>query len=172
MVTVNRWFGSYPSREEPGTSFCCRSDPDSQVERLRFDDVMAGSNRAEVYIETWSGLVGNFLKSDYDKRWTPENPYSEGPRTWDRENQYWINNDNTYFMRNANYLRLKNIELGYTFNFEGLKKAGISNLRLYTNGTNLITIDGVKDADPEQRDASLGGYPLRKIINFGVQATF
>ena len=51
-------------------------------------------------------------------------------------------------MRNANYLRLKNIELGYTFNFEGLKKAGISNLRLYTNGTNLITIDGVKDAEP------------------------
>ena len=131
-----------------------------------------GATGAEVYIETWSGLVGNFLKSDYDKRWTPENPYSEGPRTWDRENQYWINNDNTYFMRNANYLRLKNIELGYTFNFEGLKKAGISNLRLYTNGTNLITIDGVKDADPEQRDASLGGYPLRKIINFGVQATF
>ena len=131
-----------------------------------------GATGAEVYIETWSGLVGNFLKSDYDKRWTPENPYSEGPRTWDRENQYWINNDNTYFMRNANYLRLKNIELGYTFNFEGLKKAGISNLRLYTNGTNLITIDGVKDADPEQRDASLGGSPLRKIINFGVQATF
>lgn len=75
-------------------------------------------------------------------------------------------------MRNANYLRLKNIELGYTFNFEGLKKAGISNLRLYTNGTNLITIDGVKDADPEQRDASLGGYPLRKIINFGVKQHF
>ncbi|MFQ9022551.1 MAG: hypothetical protein ACLR6J_17685 [Parabacteroides merdae] len=70
-------------------------------------------------------------------------------------------------MRNANYLRLKNIELGYTFNFEGLKKAGISNLRLYTNGTNLITIDGVKDADPEQRDASLGRLSfLRKIINF------
>ena len=35
-----------------------------------------GATGAEVYIsETWSGLVGN-LKSDYDKRWTPENPYS------------------------------------------------------------------------------------------------
>ena len=54
--------------EKNGTSFCCRSDPDSQVERLRFDDVMAGSSTgAEVYIETWSGLVGNFLKSDYDR---------------------------------------------------------------------------------------------------------
>lgn len=131
-----------------------------------------GATGAQVYIETWSGLVGNYLKSDYEKRWTPENPNSEGPRAWDRENQYWINNDNTYFLRNADYLRLKNAELGYTFRFEGLKKVGFSNLRLYANGSNLFTIDGVKDADPEQRDGSIGGYPLRKIINFGVQATF
>ena len=131
-----------------------------------------GATGAQVYIETWSGLVGNYLKSDYEKRWTPDNPYSEGPRAWDRENQYWINNDNTYFLRNADYLRLKNMEIGYTFNFEGLKKVGISSLRLYANGSNLLTIDGVKDADPEQRNASLDAYPLRKIVNFGVQATF
>ena len=66
----------------------------------------------------------------------------------------------------------RNMPLEGDTHFEGLKKAGISILRLYTNGTNLIKIEGVKDADPEQRDASLGGYPLRKIINFGVQATF
>lgn len=64
------------------------------------------------------------------------------------------------------------MEIGYTFNFEGLKKVGISSLRLYANGSNLLTIDGVKDADPEQRNASLDAYPLRKIVNFGVQATF
>lgn len=134
--------------------------------------LLQGATGAQVYIETWSGLVGNYLKSDYDKRWTPENPNSKGPRAWDRENQYWINNNNTYFLRNADYLRLKNIELGYTFRFEGLKRVGFSNLRLYMNGSNLLTIDGVKDADPEQRDASIGSYPLRKIVNFGVQATF
>ena len=131
-----------------------------------------GATGGQMYIRTWSGLQGNYLKSYYDKRWTPENPNANGPRSYDRENQYWYNNENTYFIRNANYLRLKNAELGYTFSFEGLKKAGISNLRLYANGSNLLTIDGVKDADPEQRNSDIQGYPLRKIINFGVQATF
>ena len=103
--------------------------------------------------------------------WSPDNPNSDIPaisnNTANQEQRF-----SSWFIEDGSYIKLRNIELGYTFNFEGLKKAGISNLRLYTNGTNLITIDGVKDADPEQRDASLGGYPLRKIINFGVQATF
>ncbi len=131
-----------------------------------------GATGGQMYIRTWSGLQGNYLKSYYDERWTPENPNANGPRSYDRENQYWYSNENTYFIRNANYLRLKNAELGYTFSFEELKKAGISNLRLYANGSNLLTFDGVKDADPEQRSSDIQGYPLRKIINFGVQATF
>lgn len=134
--------------------------------------LLQGATGGQMYIETWSGLQGNYLKSFYDKRWTSENPNANGPRTYDRENQYWIDHDNTYFVKNANYLRLKNIELGYNFTFEGLKKAGISKLRLYSNATNVFTIDGVKDADPEQRSSSLEDYPLRRVINFGIQATF
>ncbi|MCD7977554.1 MAG: hypothetical protein LUG51_10475 [Tannerellaceae bacterium] len=125
-----------------------------------------------MYIRTWSGLQGNYLKSYYDKRWTPENPNANGPRTYDRENQYWYENENTYFIRNANYMRLKNVELGYTFSSKHLQNAGISRLRVYTNGSNLFTIDGVKDADPEQRSKDIQDFPLRRIFNFGVQATF
>lgn len=131
-----------------------------------------GATGGQMYIRTWSGLQGNYLKSYYDERWTPENPDANGPRSYDRENQYWYSNENTYFVRNANYLRLKNVELGYTFSFEGLKKAGINKLRLYSNATNLFTVDGVKDADPEQRSYDLQDYPLRRIVNFGVQVTF
>lgn len=131
-----------------------------------------GATGGQMYIRTWSGLQGNYLKSYYDKRWTPENPNANGPRSYDRENQYWYSNENTYFLRNANYMRLKNLELGYTFSLEGLKKAGISRLRLYTNGSNLFTLDGVKDADPEQRHKDIQDYPLRRVFNFGVQATF
>jgi len=131
-----------------------------------------GATGGEMYIRTWSGLQGNYLKSYYDKRWTPENPNANGPRSYDRENQYWYNNENTYFLRNANYMRLKNLELGYTFSLPAFQKAGISKLRLYTNGSNLFTIDGVKDADPEQRNKDIQDYPLRRVFNFGVQATF
>ena len=45
---------------------------------------------AETYVQTWSGTVGNFLKEYYKERWTPENWKSEHPRTYERENQYWI----------------------------------------------------------------------------------
>lgn len=138
-------------------------------------DIMAlfqGATGGQMFIRTWSGLQGNYLKSFYEERWTPENPDASGPRSYDRENQYWYNNENTYFVRNANYLRLKNVELGYSFSLPGLKKAGISKLRLYSNATNLFTIDGVKDADPEQRSKDIQDFPLRRIVNFGVQATF
>ena len=65
-------------------------------------DLMAlfqGATGGQVYIQTWSGTIGNFLKSFYDERWTPENPDATGPRTYERENQYWITNRNTYFLR-------------------------------------------------------------------------
>ncbi|MDR2969221.1 MAG: TonB-dependent receptor [Tannerellaceae bacterium] len=140
-------------------------------------DLMAlfqGATGAEVYIKTWSGTIGNFLKDYYDKRWTPENPNANGPRTFERENQYWANpgNRNTYFVYDTDYVRLKNLELGYKFTSSALQKAGISNLRLYTNGTNLFMLDKLKIADPESRSRDVEAYPQRRIINFGIQATF
>ena len=138
-------------------------------------DLMAlfqGATGGQVYIQTWSGTIGNFLKEYYDQRWTPDNPTANGPRTYEREDQYWISNKNTYFLRKGDYLRLKNVELGYTFSVDALKKAGISKLRIYGDATNLFTLDHVKVADPEARDVNLEAYPQRRIINFGVQATF
>jgi TonB-linked SusC/RagA family outer membrane protein len=76
-----------------------------------------GATGAQMYLQTWSGTIGNFLKSYYDERWTPENPTANGPRTYERENQYWVSGEDTYstyFLKNANYLRLKNVELGYS----------------------------------------------------------
>lgn len=45
----------------------------------------------------------------------------------------------TYWLENANYLRLKNMEIGYTFRNKGLQRIGISSVRLYLNGNNLLT---------------------------------
>ncbi|MDR2118332.1 MAG: TonB-dependent receptor [Tannerellaceae bacterium] len=138
-------------------------------------DLMAlflGAAGSEIYIQTWSGTVGNFLKDYYDKRWTPDNPYAGGPRTYERENQYWINNRNTYFLRSGDYLRLKNMEIGYTLPDNYLLRAGISRLRIFANATNLFTIDKLKVADPEQIEKDITSYPQRRIVNFGISATF
>lgn len=118
-----------------------------------------------------AGEAGNFYKMTYDNRWTPENPSSVHPRIYNRDTEYWVSNDNTYYLYNTDYLRLKNIELGYTFNFPGVKKSGITDLRVYVNATNLFTIDGVKVQDPEATDTGKE-YPQRRVMNFGVSVTF
>ncbi len=142
-------------------------------------DLMAlfqGATGAQLYVFTYSGTIGNFLESYYENRWTEENPWADGPRTYERENEYWANPDNqsTMFLRNANYLRLKNLEIGYSFSGDWMKKIGFTKFRIYANGSNLFTIDGVNDVDPESRtdDGHLDTYPLRKVYNFGVQVTF
>ncbi len=118
-----------------------------------------------------AGEAGNFYRDTYVKRWTEENPMIEHPRTYNRDTEYWVSNQNTYYLHNTDYVRLKNIELGYTFDFPSVKRAGISNLRLFVNATNLFTIDGVKVQDPEASNTGKE-YPQRRVMNFGATITF
>jgi TonB-linked SusC/RagA family outer membrane protein len=135
--------------------------------------MLQGATGGERYIRTWSGTVGNFTKDYYDNRWTPETPDRNGSRTYERENQYWCEFGSTFFLYKTDYLRLKNLELGYTFTPSLLKQAGISNLRLYANAQNIFTFDHLKNlGDPEGNDGSLVNYPQRRYVNFGITATF
>lgn len=127
---------------------------------------------AETYIWTnRAGLAGNYYRDAYLHRWTEENPMVEHPRTYNRTDEYWMSNSNTYFLHKTDYLRLKNLELGYTFNMESIRNSGISNLRLFVNATNLFTIDNVKVQDPESNDSG-SNYPQRRVMNFGASITF
>ena len=85
----------------------------------------------------------------------------------------WNNNTKTsdLWIRNASYLRLKNLELGYRLSPAVLKRLGISSLRLSMSGYDLLTFDKMKFVDPEARTSS-PDYPLVKIYNFGVQVNF
>lgn len=122
-----------------------------------------------------AGEAGNYYKFMYDKRWTEENPMVEHPRAYNRENEYWAkegtDQKNTYYQFKTDYLRLKNLELGYTFNYPGIHNIGIQELRLYVNGSNIITFDNVKVQDPEANSTGRE-YPQRRIWNFGVSVTF
>lgn len=131
-----------------------------------------GAFGGETYI--WrerAGEAGNFYRTTFLNRWTPENPSHDHPRIYNRDNEYWVSNQNTYYLYNTDYVRLKNVELGYTFNFPAIQKAGISNLRVYVNATNLFTFDGVKVQDPEATDTGKQ-YPQRRVMNFGASITF
>jgi TonB-linked SusC/RagA family outer membrane protein len=127
---------------------------------------------AQVYVSPGEmGSIGNYLKDMYDHRWTVENPSSEHPRIADRGNQYF-SGGNTYWLRSTDYIRLKNIEIGYTIPSLIGKKVGVNHLRVYVNSLNLLTIHKLKVYDPENASPTGQYYPQARIINTGVTVTF
>jgi len=107
-----------------------------------------------------------------------ENYWSEEHRNvfalWPRLSDHPINNNNqtsTHFMRNGAFMRLKSLEIGYSLPQRLIKKAKISQVRFYANGTNLLTFSKFKLWDPEMGGNGLG-YPIQLVINGGIQVSF
>jgi TonB-linked SusC/RagA family outer membrane protein len=113
-------------------------------------------------------------------RWHPADPAAD-PYDPDAE---WIeghyaytnslpNVNSVYNMQDASYLRLKSLELGYTFPYKWTKKAKIKDLRFYVNGYNLLTATKLRYVDPEHPTTSYGYlYPLNKTVNVGLNLKF
>lgn len=131
-----------------------------------------GATGAKQYIQTQSGDFGNYLLDFAEGRWTTENPNSEKPRTFNREDEYWISQRNTYWYRSTDYLRLKNVSLGYTISQDIMKRVGMKSARLYVNAINLATFDSFKVYDPETDNAAGTVYPQKQVYNAGVNLTF
>lgn len=131
-----------------------------------------GATGGEIRVGTdESGSIGNFVDEFYHNRWSINNPSSVYPRLTDRGNQYYSYN-NTYWMRSTDYLRLKNVELGYNLASNICSKMGIGSLRLYANGMNLITWSKIKMYDPETVNALGQYYPQARLINVGALLSF
>lgn len=118
-----------------------------------------------------SGAIGNYLLDFYENRWSIDNPSSVHPRITDRNDQYY-STGNTYWLRNSNYLRLKNVEFGYNLPANVLEKIKVKNLRVYASGLNLITWSGLKVLDPEATNSVGHYYPQARLINAGVMVSF
>ena len=116
------------------------------------------------------GEVGNFLVQDVEGRWTEDNTDAQKPRIWNRYSEYWRSNQNTYWLQNSDYVRLKNLEFGYSFPQEWCQKLRLSGIQVYFTGQNLLTFTKVKDFDPETTSAT--AYPLNKVYNFGLTLNF
>ncbi|MEO5097125.1 TonB-dependent receptor, partial [Bacteroides thetaiotaomicron] len=78
---------------------------------------------------------------------------------------------NSFFLKNGNFLRLKNIELSYSLPAKWIRKVAMNECRVYVNANNLITwdkLDGL--CDPESEGSNR--YPIMKTVNFGVNIKF
>jgi hypothetical protein len=85
---------------------------------------------------------------------------------------------NDLWLRSSEFIRLKNLEIGYEFSGKALKRTGMSSARIYVNGNNLYTWGSklVSGYDPEQMDANGAAdgylYPPTKTFNIGVNINF
>ncbi|MDL2245756.1 TonB-dependent receptor [Parabacteroides sp. OttesenSCG-928-J18] len=100
-------------------------------------------------------------------RWTVSNPNGSMPRS-----DAWQPGNTTFFLNDASFIRLKNAELGYSLPQQLISKAGLTNLRVYVSGFNLLTwAKEIKWSDPELSGGSLY-YPQQRVINLGVNVKF
>lgn len=137
--------------------------------------LLQGAARVWQYTFFESGSIGNFTKDFYKNHWTKDNINAKYPRVYDREATV-TGQKNSFWLNDASYLRLKNLEVAYTFSQKSLAKTPFSSLRLYLSGYNLLTFTGMKDLDPETREGGQGfaswSTPQSKVYNFGVNITF
>ena len=110
-------------------------------------------------------------------RWTGEGTSNSIPRfSWTDNNGNWLSSD--LYVKNGDYLRLRNIQLGYTLPQKITKKVLISSLRLYVGAENLLTFTKYDGFDPEISDGGTstgidrGIYPQARTFTFGLNLKF
>ena len=118
---------------------------------------------------------GPVMKYIWNERWTPETAVTA---TYPRMIASPSRDHNNYmpsslWVRDASYLRLKNIDLGYTIkNKPSLNKWGIESVRIGLNGVNLLTFTPLTVGDPEARSGRVQFYPNMKVYNMNLNIEF
>ncbi|RYE14893.1 MAG: TonB-dependent receptor, partial [Sphingobacteriales bacterium] len=150
--------------------------------------LLQGAAKYTVFISGEYGTVlanGVNTPAYFFDRWHQADPYDKSsawipgtfPAARFREDAGTESLESDRWRRDASYVRIKSIELGYTVKANALTKLGIKSLRLYTNGYNLVTFTDkfLKAFDPEKVTGAFGsgyGYPITKIFNFGANINF
>lgn len=130
----------------------------------------------------YSRPYASFIPADFvDKVWSEENPDSYFPRPRGyiaMKTNRTLGAVNDRYLQNIGYCRLKNLTVGYTLPEKWMKKASISQLRVYFSGENLAYASPLKKntryVDPEQAmtAGNLAVYPWQKTFMFGIDLTF
>jgi TonB-linked SusC/RagA family outer membrane protein len=113
--------------------------------------------------------------------WSPENPNSDIPRLDAADLNKNAENFSDRYVENGSYLRLKNLQFGYSLPAEVNKKLRIQNLRIYTSLDNLATLTKYTGLDPElfgqgndpfSYGVDMVNYPQPRTYSFGINVTF
>ena len=117
------------------------------------------------------GAIGGTIREDNKDRWTPDNRDAKFPRLAFGE----TNNEqvSSFYLKNAAYLRIKNIQIGYTIPANLSKKFGLSRFRVFANGSNISSFTTFWNGfDVEMPVGAVSVYPQVKLYTFGLEANF
>ena len=140
-----------------------------------------GVGKADAYISgyyTQPNVQGGTYRKEHLDRWTPETPDARFPRMSTTTTQNIQNS--SFWMADASYLRLKNLQLSYALPQSAVKKMKIKGLMFFANATNLFTLTNYYEGyDPESVYSSAdsittgaGNYPLVSTYTFGLEIKF
>lgn len=126
-----------------------------------------------IYRYNWEQATisnGGNMTTRWLDRWSADNVNGSMPRLGNEYNSTY----SSFWLDKADYLRLKNLELGYTFGKGSLRRLGIENLRIYLQATNLLTITSLDNYDPEKSSGDTRGdvHPNVKSFSLGVNVKF
>ncbi len=119
--------------------------------------------------ETSTDIRGN-LTSRWVNRYSADNINAPMPALGNTMNDSY----SSFWLEKSDYLRLKNLEFGYTFRQAELAKVGISSIRVYFAGSNLLTFTPLKNWDPEKSsgDTRNDVHPNMRTYSFGLNIQF
>ncbi|MBB1287294.1 TonB-dependent receptor [Flavisolibacter sp. BT320] len=147
----------------------------AEFENITFNAFLQGVGKADGYLygraiqPFFSGASTYEQHKDY---WTEANRNASFPRlTWgDAGNNY---QHSSFWMKDASYLRLKNIQLGYNLPKQFLSRLNLEQARVYVNGLNLLTFDSFWDGFDVETPVGTGtNYPMVKTFTLGVDLRF
>ena len=139
---------------------------------------LQGVGQRDSYVSgtgAWAFYSADFISTAFAihrDAWTPDNPNATYPRlTTDQGTFNW--RDSNYWVRDAAYLRLKNVQLGYTIPTSLSQKLKIRSVRVYVSGQNLATFTNyLKGFDPEKQDQNGEFYPVMRTTTVGLNLKF
>ncbi|MGV3502807.1 MAG: SusC/RagA family TonB-linked outer membrane protein [Adhaeribacter sp.] len=136
--------------------------------------IVQGVGKADGYLYQQGIMpffLGGTVQEQHKDHWTPENPNATFPRLAFSESNNEKNS--SFWLKDASYLRLKNVQLGYSLPATLTQRVGMKNLRLYVNGQNLFTYDNFWDGYDVESPVGTGShYPQVKVYSFGLDVNF
>ena len=171
------WDDAYRSDETSTPQIVFGTTLNGSWKGLDLNVFFQGQARAKQIIQPSMNMVTDFYNGRWiDNNTAEQNANARWPRAFIKQTYGDAFNGvaSSWWLRDASFLRLKSVEIGYSLPKSLLKSLGVEKIRIYANGNNIFSIDKIKICDPEVPDGVAGTnfYPQQRMFTGGINVTF